>query len=95
MTITEELAEAVVSLPPRRVAQVLDFARWLQTQPFENDIAEDELSAAELQAEEEAWQKAYEANREDFRAMARQALDESDAGEALKMTFENGKIRPQ
>ncbi len=69
-----------------------DFARWLHTQPVSDEFLAEDVTAAELEAEEAAWQATYEANKESFRALARQALRELDAGETLEMTFTGGKL---
>ncbi len=89
------LLEAVKTLPPQRVNQVLDFARWLQTQPATEEVEGEESTEAELEAEEAAWQRTYMANREEFRSMARQALADLDAGETLEMVIEDDKIYPR
>ena len=85
------LLEAVKALPPQRVNQVLDFARWLQTQPAPEDVENEDIT----EAEEAAWQRTYLANREEFRSMARQALQDLDAGETLEMVIEDDKIYPR
>lgn len=103
-SIEEALLDAVKTLHPQRKSQVLDFARWLQTQPINSeapseepseDLLDEEVTKAELEAEEEAWEAAYLANREQFRAMARQALDELEAGETTEIVIKDGKIRSQ
>lgn len=93
MPTTERLLlETVRGLPSQRVVQVLDFARWLHTQSISDEFLDEEVTEAELEAEEAVWQATYEANKEGFRAMARQALRELDAGETLEMTFAGGKL---
>jgi siderophore synthetase component len=94
-TLEKSLVDTIRTLHPRRAAEVLDFARWLQTQPQTDEFLTDGLSPAELAAEEEAWQATYNANREEFRAMAREALNELDAGETLGMVVREGKIYPE
>ena len=84
----QTLLQILRTLHPRRAAQVVDFARWLQTQPE----LEEKISADELEREEKAWEQTYLANRDHFREMAQQALKDLDAGETLEMTVENGKI---
>jgi hypothetical protein len=81
-TIEQMLVKTVREMDSRRASQVLDFARWLQTQPNWDEIAE----------EEDAWETAYMENKEEFREMARQALADLDAGETLEMTNEHGSI---
>ena len=82
-SLEKELLETVKRLDKRRAAQVLDFARWLQTQGHEDDSSIEE---------EQAWEAFYRAHQEDFRAMAREALQELDAGETLEITIEEGRI---
>lgn len=94
-TLEQALVRTIRTLHPRRVAEVLDFARWLQTQPEVDQATAETLTAAELEVEERAWQAAYEANREEFRALAREALEELDAGETLGLVVRDGKIYPQ
>jgi hypothetical protein len=94
-TLEQSLMRTIRTLHPRRVAEVLDFARWLQTQPEVDEMTAETVTAAELEAEEKAWQAAYEANREDFIALAREALAELDAGETMGMVVRDGKIHPK
>lgn len=90
--LEKDLLKIIRTLHPRRAAQVLDFARWLQTQPAPDEPVEEEITQAELDREEVAWEEAYLANRDDFREMARQALHDLEAGETLEMLIKNGKI---
>lgn len=93
--LEKSLMETIRTLHPRRVAEVLDFARWLQTQPAVDEFTAETLTAAELEEEEKAWQAAYDANRDEFRALAREALSELDAGETMGMAVRDGKIYPE
>lgn len=96
LPVTERmLLETVRDLPSQRVAQVLDFARWLRTQSTADEFLDEDMTEIDLEAEEAAWQATYEANKESFRAMARQALSELDAGEAMEMVVVDGKIYPR
>jgi hypothetical protein len=90
-TFEQALIKIVRALHPHRAAQVLDFARWLQTQPAP-DKKEEEITPDELECEEKAWEQTYLANRDHFRAMAKQALNDLEAGETMEMVVENGKI---
>ena len=49
----QALINTIRSLQPNRAEQVLDFARWLQTQPV---VTDEEITEEELELEEEAWQ---------------------------------------
>ena len=89
-TVELALIDVVRTLPPRRAVQVLDFARWLQTQPIPDEEASDQ--AAQMEQEERVWEQVYLAHRDDFRAMAHQALVDLDAGETLEMVIVGGKV---
>ncbi len=80
--------KTIRTLPDERARQVLDFARWLQTQP---DLSE-EISEEELEAEESAWEEVYLTNQESFRAMAQQALGDLKTGNTLEMVIDKGKV---
>lgn len=86
------LIKTIRQLQPGRATEVLDFARWLEAQPTLDELLHEDVTPDELEQEEKAWEQAYLANREEFRAMARQALDDLDAGETLEMVIENGKL---
>jgi len=83
-SVEQKLIKTVRALDYRRTMQVLDFARWLQTQPAPSEIEEDET-----------WEAAYMQNKDEFRAMARQALQDLNEGETLELTLENDHIRPR
>ena len=74
--IEQMLTKMIETLDYRRARQVLDFARWLQTQPEFPEIEEDE-----------AWEAAYMQDQDEFRAMARQALRDLDEGETSSFGF--------
>jgi hypothetical protein len=93
--LERSLIHTLKTLHPRRAAEVLDFARWLQTQPVPDEPGNEVVTEQELEAEESAWEASYLANRDAFRAMAREALSELDAGETMEITLENGGIRPR
>jgi hypothetical protein len=73
-TLERALMDVIKTLPPRRAVEVLDFARWLQTQLAPDEELSDKAAPVEMELEEQAWEQFYLANRDDFRAMAHQAL---------------------
>ncbi|HHB90545.1 MAG TPA: hypothetical protein ENK60_04485 [Anaerolineae bacterium] len=79
--LEQMLIETVKTLDDQHAMQVLDFARWLQTQP----------SVSEM--EEAAWEEVYLRHKEAFRKMAQEALQELDADETLEMTAEGDHIQ--
>ena len=86
-SIEQAILNTIRVLSPIRVQQVLDFAQWLKSQP-----TLDETLEAELELEEKAWEQSYMANRETFRSMAYQALDDLKSGKTLEMVIENDKV---
>jgi len=90
--LERELITTVRKLQPYRAWQVLDFARWLQTQPTVDGLPGEEITAEELEIEEQAWEAFYLANQEAFREMAQQALNDLESGNTLEMVIENGKV---
>jgi hypothetical protein len=88
----EALISTVRDLPPRRAVLVLDFARWLGTQSQAEEWLADDFTSEELQAEEATWDKVYLENRETFRSMAREAIDDYEAGETEAMVIKDGKL---
>ena len=91
-TLERALIDVLRTLPPRRAVEVLDFARWLQTQLAPDEELSDRAAPVEMELEEKAWEQTYLANRDDFRAMAHQALVDLDAGETLEMAIVGGKV---
>ena len=79
--LEQMLIETVETLDDVRAMQVLDFARWLQTQPAASDM------------EETAWEEAYLRQKDTFRKMAEEALLEFEAGVTLEMTMEDDHIQ--
>lgn len=94
-TFEKTLIETIRNLQPRRAEQVLDFARWLKTQAESTTLVDEEISEEELEQEEKAWEQAYLENRNEFRAMAQEAIRDLEAGDTLEMVIENGKISPK
>lgn len=87
----EALLGAVRGLPPQRAVQVLDFARWLRTQAEPGESLTDDTTE-KLQVEEALWDQVYLENRETFRVMAREALEQYEAGETQEMFIRDGRL---
>ncbi|MBX3059651.1 MAG: hypothetical protein KF770_24645 [Anaerolineae bacterium] len=90
--LEQELIATVRALQPHRARQVLDFARWLQTQTPHVGLPDEEITPEELALEEKAWEATYLANQEKFREMAEQALNDLETGNTLELVIENGKV---
>lgn len=95
--LEKAITDVVRVLPAAHALQVLDFARWLQTQP-DLQLAgalDEERDRLAPELEEQVWLRAYEARRAEFRQLARQALAEQAQGNTYLMTVENGKLTVQ
>jgi hypothetical protein len=84
------IVEVVKVLPTWQAVQVLDYARWLQTQPA--GIKLDDEAQRALELEERSWTRAYEAKRAEYRQMAHQALADLANGDTRLMVVDNGKL---
>ncbi len=82
------LVEILHKLPVERVAQVLDFARFIETQ-IKEELDEKETEE-EIAASEAKWDAivARPEVQERMIQMAEQALAEADAGLAMDMEFD-------
>jgi hypothetical protein len=82
----DKLVGIVRRLPPERVVQLVDFARFLEAES-EEEIEATQAQWDDLLAEPEAKRK--------LRDMAREALDDYHAGQAtdIKVT-EDGRLAP-
>lgn len=86
------LLRIIHTLPLERVTQVIDFARFIETQ-IEEDETEQEIAASEAKWDELFARPEAQAK---MREMAAEALAQADAGMAFDMEFdEKGNlIRP-
>ena len=87
-TVTrQQVVELVMALPADRLASVYDFARYIQSHPlgaFTDIFGE---TAEEIGADEELWERQFEASRDELRSMAREAAAEYRAGKTKPMEF--------
>jgi hypothetical protein len=88
----DALLGTVRGLPPQRAVQVLDFARWLRTQSESDEWLVEEFTEDNAQAEDARWDQFYAQNRDTFRAMAREAVEQYEAGETQEMGIKEGKL---
>lgn len=93
----QTLLKIARSLPPPRVAQLVDFARFLKTQILSEELLQDE-APAEIEADNAAWDAlmATDAAQAMLERRADEALAEYRAGKTQPMTFDDeGRIVPQ
>jgi hypothetical protein len=95
ISFEEALLGTVRGLPPQRAVQVLDFARWLRTQSESDEWLVENRTMDDLQAEDAHWDQFYAQNRDTFRAMAREAVEQYEAGETQEMVIKEGKLSAQ
>jgi hypothetical protein len=83
----------VRNLPIDRVVQIIDYARYIQSQP---DIFQSEdVSEEEIRADEAHWSRQFEATQDGLKKMADKVRAEVHAGRTMAMTFtKEGKIIP-
>ena len=100
-THEQKLVGIVRRLPPERVSQLVDFARFLEfqtTERYDDWLDEQETETKEeMRASEEKWDKLLakpEAKRV-MREMAREAREDYRAGRTTDITItEDGRLAP-
>ena len=98
-TYEQKLVGIVRRLPPERVLQLVDFARFLEFQTIEryDDWLDEEETEGEIRASEEKWDELFakpEAKHV-MRDMAREALEDYRAGRTTDIAItENGRLAP-
>jgi hypothetical protein len=92
----QAIIEIVRSLPPERVTQIADFARFIQWQSTGEDAGDrlDEGTAEEeIRADEARWDAQSAASRDQLRALVAEAREEIRAGRTRAMTFtKDGRV---
>jgi len=92
----QALIHIVRMLPPERIAQVVDFARFLEAQVLAEELASDETTS-EADAEIVEWDALLSTERAQdvLDALADEALEEHQAGQTRPMHYTGeGRIEP-
>ena len=92
----DTLLQIYRALPPQRAEQLLDFARFLESQRLADDLFSDE-SVAGIEAEDARWDAllATAESQSLLDQLAQEALAEHRAGKTWPMTFDDeGRIVP-
>jgi len=101
-TYEQTVINIIRKLPPERVLQLVDFARFLEFQIVQesyDDSSEEEETETEegIRASEEKWDELFakpEAKRV-IREMAREALDDYHAGQTTDIAVtQDGRLTP-
>ncbi len=90
------LINTVRHLPPNRVEQLVDFARFLEAQILTEELRQEE-SVAEIEADNARWDTllATDEAQDLLEKLADEALAEHRAGKTKPMTFnDQGRIVP-
>lgn len=96
----QKLSGIVRRLPPERVAQVIDFAQFIEfqtTKTYDDDLIDKDASEEEVVAENARWDTllATDKSQRLLEKMADEALADIQAGCARPMVFtEEGEITP-
>lgn len=92
----QTLMSIVRTLPRERVAQVVDFARFMQSQVLSNEVfIDEEETDEEIRADNERWDATFAASGDTLRMLAKQAREEIRAGRSKPMIFtDDGRIAP-
>ena len=90
----EALVNIVRELPAERVAQILDYARYIQLK-VQDDLALDDATEAEILADEARWDAQFAETQGELAEMAEQVRAEIRAGRTQPMVFtKDGRIAP-
>ena len=86
----------VRALPVERVMQILDFARYIQSQTIEDfGLLDEGETEEEVLADEAQWDAQFAATQDDLKKMADEVRADIRAGRTTPMIFtEDGRIAP-
>ena len=91
----QELLHIIHTLPVERIAQIVDFARYIQSQTTEDFIRVDDESEEDILADEAQWDAQFAATQDGLKRMAESVRSEIQAGRAQSMKFKkNGEMLP-
>jgi len=92
----QALIGIVRALPVERVAQILDYARYIQSQTREDfRLLDDDETEEEIQADEARWDALFAATQDGLKKMADQVRADIRAGRTMPMVFtKDGGIAP-
>ncbi|MFN8494577.1 MAG: hypothetical protein U0350_43650 [Caldilineaceae bacterium] len=92
----QALVSIVRTLPSERIAQILDYARYIQAQAQADfDVLDDDETEEAIRADEERWDAHFAVTQAGLAKMADKVRAEIRAGRTQKMRFtKDGKIAP-
>lgn len=97
ITYEQTLINILRTLPIERMAQVLDYARYIQAQAHEDfSLLDENETEEEILADEAHWDAHFAATQDGLSKMAEKVRAEIKAGQSRPMVFTpNGEIAPQ
>ncbi|MBX3054640.1 MAG: hypothetical protein KF753_24430 [Caldilineaceae bacterium] len=93
-TYEQALLSIARTLPAESVLQVLQFARFLQTQALDEFALDEDESPEEIAADEVVWDAQFAASQDGLAKMAEKVRAEISAGKSKPMIFTaDGRIK--
>ena len=84
----QALISIVRTLPVERIVQILDYARYIQSQTIEDfGFLDDDETEEEILADEARWDAQFAATQDDLKKMADKVRAEIRAGRTMPMVF--------
>ncbi|MEZ4659513.1 MAG: hypothetical protein R2911_18290 [Caldilineaceae bacterium] len=91
----QALIGIIHTLPAERIQQILDYARYIQTQTLEDFALLEDENPEDIAADEARWDAQFAASQSELTTMAARVRAEIAAGKARPMGFtKDGKIVP-
>ena len=92
----QALIRIVRALPVERVMQILDFARYIQSQAIEDlSVLDEDETEEQVLADEAEWDAQFAATQDGLKKMADKVRADIRAGRTMPMVFtEDGGIAP-
>jgi hypothetical protein len=92
----QSLMRIVRTLPLERVVQILDFARYVQSQAIEDvGFLDEDETAEEILADEARWDAQFATTQDGLKKMADKVRADIRAGRTMPMVFtKDGSIAP-
>ena len=92
----QSLIDIVRTLPIERVIQVLDYARYIQSQAIEDfRFLDEDETEEEILADEAHWEAQFAATQDGLNKMAEQVRAEIRAGRTTPMVFKDEGLAPE
>lgn len=91
----QELIRIIHTLPVERIAQVIDFARYIESQTHEDFISLDNEQEEDILADEARWDEQFATTQDGLKRMAEHVRQEIRAGRTKAMKFtKSGGMKP-